>query len=133
MSPSIFRWNKDKVEHRRAETVIEKLNRSRIEEEEETDTASEGEGDMAVGPGGNPQVSRKTQTFDDDFCTDDLGGRFRKLPCSHQFSVRHLLSKCTTPSKAKKINCSHTLLDSTRMMDLKVPYILCFLGSIESC
>ena len=101
--PSIFRWNKDKVEHRRAETVIEKLNRSRIEEEEETDTASEGEGDMAVGPRSNPQVSRKTQTFDDDFCTDDLGGTFRKLPCSHQFLVRHLLSKCTTPSKEKKL------------------------------
>ena len=91
------------MEHRRAETVIEKLNHSRIEEQEETDTASEGEGDMAVGPGSNPQVSRKTQTFDDDFCTDDLGGTFRKLSCSHQFSVRHLISKCTTPSKEKKL------------------------------
>ena len=71
-------------------------------------------------------MSRKTQTFDDDFCTDDLGETFIKLTCSHQFSVRYLLRTALLP--AKKRYCSHTLLDST-----EVPYILCFLGLIESC
>ena len=46
-------------------------------------------------------ISRKTQTFEDDMCTtsDDNW----RIPCSHTFSVAHLLSKCTTPKKEEKL------------------------------
>ena len=81
---------------------MEKLNVSMTEEEEATDTASEGEGDISVSiRTGQQLISRKKQTFEDDICSkldDSL-----RIPCSHKFSVSHLLSKCTTPKKEEKL------------------------------
>ena len=109
--PSIFAWNKDKVVQKRR-SVTEKLEAIRAEEEEETDTASEGEGDVVTNTNSDIiLVSRKTQTFEDDICTtsDD----YERIPCSHKFSVAHLLSKCITPKIEEKLFthftgfCSH--------------------------
>ena len=99
--PSIFAWNKDKVVQKRR-SVTEKLEAIRAEEEEETDTASEGEGDVVTNTNSDISlVSRKSQTFEDDMCTtsDD----YERIPCSHKFSVAHLLSKCTTPKIEEKL------------------------------
>ena len=89
--PSIFAWNKNKVVQKRR-SITEKLEAIRDEEEEETDIASKG-GDVLTNTV-TILVSRKTQTFKDDMCTtsDD----HERIPCSHKFSVAHLLSKCTT-------------------------------------
>ena len=82
--------------------MLEKLNERRIEEEEATDTASEGEGDRLVSTtNGEELISRNTQTYEDDICSklDD----YVRIPCSHKFSVSHLLSNCTTPQKEEKV------------------------------
>ena len=50
---------------------------------------------------GQQLFTRKTQTFEDDICSK-LDDSFR-IPCSHKFSVSHLLSKCTTPKKEEKL------------------------------
>ncbi|KAM7430037.1 hypothetical protein ABFA07_019195 [Porites harrisoni] len=101
--PSIFAWNKDKNQSKKRRSVTEKLEAIRTEEDEATDTASEGEGDPVTSSSGKDLglVSRKTQTYEDDMCTssDDHW----RIPCSHKFSVGHLLSKCTTPKKEEKL------------------------------
>ena len=100
---SIFAWNKDKNQSKKRRSVTEKLEAIRTEEDEATDTASEGEGDRVTSSSGKDLglVSRKTQTYEDDTCTssDDHW----RIPCSHKFSVGHLLSKCTTPKKEEKL------------------------------
>ena len=101
--PSIFAWNKDKNQYKKRRSVTEKLEAIRTEEDEATDTASERKGDPVTNSSEKNLglVSRKAQTFEDDMynLSDD---RWR-IPCSHKFSVAHLLSKCTTPTKEEKL------------------------------
>ena len=101
--PSIFAWNKDKNQYKKRRSVTEKLEAIRTEEDEATDTASERKGDPVTNSSEKNLglVSRKAQTFEDDMynSSDD---RWR-IPCSHKFSVAHLLSKCTTPTKEEKL------------------------------
>ena len=47
----------------------------------------------------------------DDFCDDWIDISFR-VPCLHRFSLSHLLSKCTTPSKEEKMFSHFTRFDS---------------------
>ena len=101
--PSIFAWNKDKNQYKKRRSVTEKLEAIRTEEDEATDTASEGKGDPVTNSSEKDLglVSRKAQTFEDDMyiSSDDHW----RIPCSHKFSVAHLLSKCTTPTKEEKL------------------------------
>ena len=101
--PSIFAWNKDKNQSKKRRSVIEELESIRTEDDKVTNTASEGEGDPVTNSSEKDVglVSRKTQTFEDDIniSSDD----HRRIPCSHKFSVAHLLSKCATPKKEEKM------------------------------
>ena len=101
--PSIFARNKDKNQYKKRRSVTEKLEAIRTEEDEATDTASEGKGDPVTNSSEKDLglVSRKAQTFEDDmyFSSDDHW----RIPCSHKFSVAHLLSKCMTPTKEEKL------------------------------
>ena len=107
--PSIFAWTKNLPE-RSERTAAKKLEDYRTEQDEATDTASEGEGDELI-VSGQALTSRKTQTFEDDFC-NDLQDESHRISCSHKFSVSHLLSKCTTPNKEEKLFTHFTGLNS---------------------
>ena len=83
--------------------MIDKLNTSRTEEEEATHTVSEGEGDLLCKD--NPSsISRKT--LENDFFCDiakaELSFKERIL-WQHRFPVAHLLSKCTSQNREKKL------------------------------
>ena len=110
--PSKFSWTpvKEEEEEDVERTAVSKLERGRIEQNEATDTASEGEGDE-LRVSGLTLTSRKTQTYEDDFCDDSIDISFR-VPCLHRFSLSHLLSKCTTPSKEEKMFSHFTGFDS---------------------
>ena len=56
-------------------------------------------------------TSQKTQTYEDDSCDNFIDISFR-VPCLHHFSLSHLLSKCTTPSKEEKMFSHFTGFDS---------------------
>ena len=110
--PSKFSWTpvKEEEEEDVERTAVSKLERSRIEQNEATDTASEGEGDE-LRVSGLTLTSQKTQTYEDDFCDDSIDISFR-VPCLHRFSLSHLLSKSTTPSKEEKMFSHFTGFDS---------------------
>ena len=107
-----FSWTpvKEEEEEDVERTAVSKLERSRIEQNEATDTASEGEGDE-LRVSGLTLTSQKTQTYEDDFCDDSIDISFR-VPCLHRFSLSHLLSKSTTPSKEEKMFSHFTGFDS---------------------
>jgi len=107
--PSIFAWTNEEPEPTER-TVVQKLGQSRMEQDEATDTASEGEGDE-LNVAGLVLTSHKTQTYEDDFCDPSLDKSLR-IPCLHRFSLSHLLSKCTTPSKEDKLFSHFTGFDS---------------------
>ncbi|XP_068696486.1 uncharacterized protein [Montipora foliosa] len=114
--PSIFAWNKGKNQSEKRRSVTEKLEAIRTEEDEATNTASEGEGDPVTSSSGKDLglVSRKTQTYEDDMCSssDDHW----RIPCSHKFSIGHLLSKCTTPKEEEKLFTHFTGFNSHETM-----------------
>ena len=116
--PSVFHWTREESKQKEMKeltfrplysvwpgeldrsVVIEKLEKSRLDIEEATDSASEGEGDKVVG---RPElVSRRTETSWGDLHATPRDGHGKEhfgLPCMHEFSVHHLLSKCMTTRK----------------------------------
>ncbi|PFX12305.1 BTB/POZ domain-containing protein 2 [Stylophora pistillata] len=113
--PSIFVWTKDipleDSEQEKIRPAVRKLEAIRMEQDEATDTASEGEGDL-ITVDDKICVSRKTQTIDDDLCSEKQDCREERMPCSHRFSVSHLLSTCTTVKKETKLFTDFTGFNS---------------------
>lgn len=106
--PSIFAWTKkENMSRPQRRRASEKLNSSRQELEEATDTASEGEGDIMLE---TTNISRKTQTFEDEFCCYD--NSLKRIPCCHRFSASHLLSKCATAKKEEKLFRQYTCFNN---------------------
>jgi len=119
--PTLFKWTKSAADNSSEDATrpgVKKLEACRLEEEEETDTASEGEGDALYSL--RPQIlSRKTQTYKED-CCDEIG----PLPCSHKFSVSHLLSKCVTKKKEEKLFKHFTGFDSYKIFSTTLEFLL---------
>ena len=119
--PSVFHWTREESKHEETKevilrpsysvrsgeldrtVVIGKLDKSRLGIDEATDSVSEGE-DQVVG---RPElVSRRTETSWGDLHAtrhDGNGKEHFGLPCMHEVSIHHLLSKCTTIRKRAEI------------------------------
>lgn len=106
--PTIFKWTISD-NRRRESTAAKKLEEGRTLMEIEREVAlrmCENEEEDVVESATN-QTSRKTQTYGGGCSSTNIN-----MPCCHCFSVAHLVSKCTTPKKEKRLFAHFTGFES---------------------
>ena len=121
MVSTLFKWTTSAAENSSEDAIrpdVKKLEACQLEEGEETDTASEREGDVLYSS--KPEIlSSKTKTYKED-CCDEMD----PLPCSYQFSVSCLQSKCVTKKKEEKLFKHFTEFDSHKFFSTTLDFLL---------